>query len=457
MINRNRYPTIIRLGAGLTLLAALSAFAVRAAQAQAPLRLSLGDAARLAANQAAGVQSAIYRVQEARTRVDQARAALKPQINGEPNWTSHTLNSASFGFNFPPPTPDAKPLLNPDGQIIGPVKMWDFRAAASQSLYDPAARQRVEVAKSGVDVAGADVATAAEQAASNAAANYVRALRTEAAVQARVADSVLAAELLGVARDQLTAGVGVGLDVTRAQSQLASARSQLIVARNDRNRSRLDLLRALNLPLDTPIQLSDSLATTGGAGVADEATAVENAMRSRPEVRALDLQAATTQQQIAAIKATRLPSVSAFANDGPNGFINHLLNTYTYGVQVSVPILEGGKRNAQTEEQVAVSRDIDVRRRDLRQQITLDVRSALLDLASAQEQVEAARQRQSLAEQEVEQARERFRAGVASNADVITASATLNNARTAVIDALSAYQGARVALARAEGNVTQLR
>jgi outer membrane protein TolC len=189
----------------------------------------------------------------------------------------------------------------------------------------------------------------------------------------------------------------------------------------------------------------------------DEQTAVNVAIQSRPEIRAADLQLALAQQQLATIKAGRLPTVGIFGNDGQNGFIRNLLNTYTYGIQVSWPVFEGGRREAQTQQQEAVSREIDVRRRDLRQQVTLDVRTALLDLASAREQVEAARERQTLAEQEVAQARERFRAGVAGNADVITASLTLNNARTGLVDALTAYEAARVALARAEGNVTQLR
>jgi outer membrane protein len=104
-----------------------------------------------------------------------------------------------------------------------------------------------------------------------------------------------------------------------------------------------------------------------------------------------------------------------------------------------------------------VARDIEVRRRDLRQQVAVDVRGAFLDIASAREQVDAARDRQRLAEQEVSQARDRFSAGVAGNADVITALATLNTARTGLIDALTAYQAARVSLARAEGTVSQLR
>ena len=98
-----------------------------------------------------------------------------------------------------------------------------------------------------------------------------------------------------------------------------------------------------------------------------------------------------------------------------------------------------------------------VRRRDLRQQIAADVRAAMLDIASAREQMDAARERQRLAELEVEQARELFRAGVAGNADVITALVTLNAARTGMIDALTGYQTARLSLARAEGTVSQLR
>ena len=85
------------------------------------------------------------------------------------------------------------------------------------------------------------------------------------------------------------------------------------------------------------------------------------------------------------------------------------------------------------------------------------MRSALLDIVSAREQVDAARGRQQVAEQELEQARDRFRAGVAGNTDVVIALTSLNAARTGLIDALTAFQTARVSLARAEGIVSQLR
>lgn len=452
-------PKAIRIGAVLSVITALLAFAVRVSSAQtpAPRRLSLGDAARLAAAQAAAVETARLRVDEASARVGEARSALLPQFSAIPQWYANTVNSASFGFNFP--TDSGKPpLLDPNGQIIGPVKLWDFRGSVTQSVFDPQAAGRVRAARANVTAADADVATVAEQAATQGATMYVHALQASALVGAREADSALAADLVNIAQDQLSAGVGVALDVTRAQSQLAAARADLIIARNTRDRALLDLRRALNIDLDAPMVLTDSLQGPEPESPEPEPAAAELASKSRPELRAADLQVAAAEAQLSSLRAGRLPTVGVFGRDGPTGIaLDHLLNTYTYGLQLTWPVFEGGRRDAQQQEQSAVIHELDVRRRDLRQQIAADVRGSLLDLTSARQSVGAARDRQRLAEQEVTQARERFRAGVAGNADVVTASVSLNAARTALINALTSYLNARVSLARAEGNVSQLR
>jgi outer membrane protein TolC len=85
-----------------------------------------------------------------------------------------------------------------------------------------------------------------------------------------------------------------------------------------------------------------------------------------------------------------------------------------------------------------------------------DVRGALLDLSASQEQLAAARERLALGEQEVAQSRERFRAGVAGNADVIIAQLNLDTARSQHIDALASLGMARVSLARAQGHLLEL-
>ena len=119
-------------------------------------------------------------------------------------------------------------------------------------------------------------------------------------------------------------------------------------------------------------------------------------------------------------------------------------------------LFDGFRREGRVQEQVANARETEARLRDLREQSALDVRAALLDLAATREQLDAVRERLAFAEQEVAQAQERFRAGVAGNADVISALSSLNAARTLRNDVLAAYQSARVSLARAVGEVRQL-
>ncbi|PYP53213.1 MAG: hypothetical protein DMD45_01945 [Gemmatimonadetes bacterium] len=120
-------------------------------------------------------------------------------------------------------------------------------------------------------------------------------------------------------------------------------------------------------------------------------------------------------------------------------------------LQVSVPILDGFRREARLAEQDAVVRESQVRERDLRQQIAADVDGALLDLHSAEAQQAVAAERLRLAGQELSQSRERFKAGVAGNIEVIDAQSNLIRARDTDIDARFAAATARVSLARAAG------
>jgi len=102
-------------------------------------------------------------------------------------------------------------------------------------------------------------------------------------------------------------------------------------------------------------------------------------------------------------------------------------------------------------EQDAVVRESQVRERDLRQQIAADVDAALLDLRSADAQQAVAAEQLRLAEDELSQSRQRFKAGVAGNIEVIDAQSNLIRARDGDIDARFAAASARVALARAAG------
>jgi hypothetical protein len=98
-----------------------------------------------------------------------------------------------------------------------------------------------------------------------------------------------------------------------------------------------------------------------------------------------------------------------------------------------MPLFDGLRLESRHTEERAREAEAEAAVRDTRLRVETDVRTALVRVATAREAVVAARVRLDLAEREVAQARERFRAGLSNNADVINASITLNGARDVAI------------------------
>jgi len=452
MASRN---TRRRLGAVLAwLVAAPCLLAAQQPATTTPLRLSFADAVRVASGQAAPVELATLRTTEADARVRQARSALLPSLAISGAWVNRTFNSKSLGISFP--TPPGQPGLP---ELIGPFDNYDGRVRATQTLFDWSSVGRVRAASAQADGTRAERGATVEGAAQTAATAYLRAARAAAVVAARRADSSIAAELVTLAEAQKRAGVSAALDVTRARTQLVTAQGLLIIARNELDRGRIALARALAIDPATPLELADTL--TAGLGSADvpgdRQAALAAALAGRPDLGAEVARGAAARQTGSAIRAERLPRLDLEADYGVNGLtMPSAISTRQVALQVTVPILDGFRREARIAEQNAAVSESRVRERDLRQQITADVDAALLDLRSAEAQQLVAAERLRLAADELVQARERFKAGVAGNIEVIDAQSNLIRARDTDIDARFAAASARVALARAVGVASTL-
>jgi len=411
--------------------------------AQAPVRLSFAEAVRRAAGTAPAVELAALRTDEASARVRQARGAFLPSLSFAGAWLNRDFNSKAQGISFPGvPT------------IIGPFTAYDARLRASQTLLDFSGLARLRAARAQLTGSTAEGGAVSEGAAAGAALAYLRVARAAAQVVARRADSAVAADLVGLAQAQKNAGVSAAIDVTRARSQLVTAAGALLVARNQLDRARIDLARALGLDPWTPIEITDTL--TAALPVAEVPAVAEAivalALARRPDLTAELARGDAARTAKSAINAERLPRLDVAADYGVSGLTpSTSVATRQIGVQVSIPILDGFRREGRAAEQSAVVRESDVRARDLRQQIAAEVETALLDLASAEAQEVIAAERLRLAADEMSQARERFAAGVAGNIEVINAQASLLRARDTDIDARFGAATARVALARAAG------
>ena len=131
--------------------------------------------------------------------------------------------------------------------------------------------------------------------------------------------------------------------------------------------------------------------------------------------------------------------------------------TRQVAVQLSLPLVDGLRRESRLAEQAAVVDEAEVQAGDIRREVAAEVEGALLDLESGRQQRAIAEERLKLAEEELAQARERFASGVAGNIELIGAQSALNAARDARIDARFTIDAARAKLARALGMAARIR
>jgi outer membrane protein len=226
------------------------------------------------------------------------------------------------------------------------------------------------------------------------------------------------------------------------------------VAQNQLDRARLDLARALGtdpargaIPADT---LGGETAVTGAP--TDRAGALAYAREHRAELRSEQARLQRARLERMATSLERLPRLDAAADWGLSGqHRDDWRETHSVSIGVSLPVFDGLRRESRIAEQGAIVTEAEIRSRDTADQVAADVEAALLDLDSGREQRSVALERLRLAEEEVEQASERFRNGVAGNIEVINAQLSLLRARDAEIDARFTVAAARVALARAAG------
>jgi outer membrane protein TolC len=278
-------------------------------------------------------------------------------------------------------------------------------------------------------------------------------VKADADVESAQADVTLSEAVLKQSENQKEAGTGTGIEITRAKVQLANDRQRLLVAQNARHGGHLQLLRAMSLRLDTELELTDKLQYVPVDAVTLDA-AKSQALKERPDLKAQQEREANARLSASATRLERMPSVAAFGDYGSNGTaLNNSVPTRTVGVQVRVPLFDGGRRDARREESVSQYRSETVRTNDLKEQIELDVRLALDGLQSADDQVKVAREGLELANNELTQARRRYDAGVAIGVEVTDAQTRLERARDNQTAALYNYNLARLDLAQAMGRV----
>jgi outer membrane protein TolC len=439
----------LRIPAALLALAAMALPAVGqgTAPAGAPgtIRLSLKDAVSRALDTGTAIRIATASTREAEARAQEAHSYLQPQLSAGGQLANETLNLATFGFSIP-----GQPNVTP------PFNVVDAHIQFAMNVIDLAARRRYEAARAGIKVSQEDQRRLENEVAAAVSSLYVSYGRSSARIDEIRANVELFTRLRQLAVDQKNAGVGTRLDTTRADVQLSRQQQALLVVTNQRDIARLALLRAVGADLGAGLELADDWSQIAYAPPALPA-ALDAARRQRPELTLLDERLRLANLNIEAARAERLPTVGAQALGTESGNrVRDIEWSRTAAVVVNVPLFTGRRIESRVAAAQAQRDQLLIQQNDTQRQVEQEVRQALLGYENAHSRVDLASQNLKLAEDELELASDRFKAGVASSIEVDSAQNTLAFARDTRIDALADEAQARFELARATGEIRTL-
>ncbi|MDE2509505.1 MAG: TolC family protein, partial [Elusimicrobia bacterium] len=403
--------------------------------------VSLRDAIAAAVGSRIDAVSAGERASQARSRSLQAASALLPQLTASLAETrTFKVNLAAQGLSFPgfPST-------------LGPFDTFDARARLTQRLFDWGSWRRAQSGSAAARAANAEEKAAREQVAAAAALSYLEAVRAQRAVAAARADKDVADRLLSLARDRKEQGAATGVDVVRAEARDADSDAALLRAQISETEAKLLLKRVAGWPLGRTLTLTDDFTAASSSAPALEAS-LTAAFGGRAEIEAAEERARAESLAAEAAFGDRVPSIVLTGDYARSGTVpSDAKNVGAVGGAVSVPIFAGGLGKARQEEAESRDRQALADLADVRQQVELDVRTALERLSESSREESASELSLRLAARELEMAQDRYAAGLGASVDVIEAQAELARARSAQVAALAAYHSARVNYAASIG------
>ncbi len=415
-------------------------------QKAAPLKLTLQQAVQLALKQNPSVQIAALNLAESQKESGIALSNLLPEATF--NVSDRAVRSnvqANIGLAIPG-FPKA----------VGPFQVFQTGTTFSAPIFDLSLWRRWQASRKSIESADAQRLSVREQITLLVVSQYLGALRAAAEISAAQSQVALAQALYDQASDMQKHGTATSVDALRANVELQNEKQLLLVAQTNQQIALYGLAKLLNTDPQQQIVLADQLSffETPESNLDQSLT---DAYKSRPEMQQLLAQQQALHYQKTADSESRFPALRFDGDYEQQGLSSStIIPTYVYEAGITFPIFTGGRIHNEIARDQLEMEKINQTLRDERNEIALEVESAAARLASARNQVQVANLGAELAQEEVQQSQDRFKAGVVDNIEVVTAQSALARADENRIAALYEYNQSRADLARAIGRIETL-
>ena len=415
-----------------------------------PLSLTFDDAIRRGLKSNLGLLESEQSSQTARAERITALSVLLPQVTGRLAATDEQSNLKTVGIGVSPNPFFTIPT------IVGPFSYMEAQANVSAKVLDWTARRNLKSARANEEAARLSVLGSRDLVVQAVANAYLQVISDASRVESVKAQVDTDQALYKRTVDQRSAGLAAGIDVLRSEVQLKTEQQVLVAARTQFEKDKLALGRIIGFPPAQVFKLADSAPFAEITGITQE-EALRLALAQRPDYQSSKKLVEAAQQTLAAARAEWYPTVDL---NGFYGAAGPRLTTDSHGVftvtgALNFNIFNGGRIRGDIGKAKAVLKQRSDELADQGAQIDVQVRTAFLDLQSASDQFAVARENLVLANQTLDQARDRFSAGVTDTIEVVQAQGSVASANDNLISALYAHNLAKVELARAMGMTEQ--
>lgn len=370
---------------------------------------------------------------------------LLPNISVRSSETVQQINLAAFGIPF---------TVN-GSTVVGPFAIFDARPAMTERLLDFSALNHLRSAAEIEKAANFNVQDARELVVLVVGNQYLLTLAEAARLDTAKAQLTTGQAIFQQAQDMKNAGTVAGIDVLRAQVQMQQEQQRVLSAENDLEKQRMALARTIGLPLTQQFELTDTVPYAPLPEINLE-QALAEAYARRPEYLAAQARTRAAEMEVKAAYGEALPTLDLdgdYGVIGPN--IGTAQQTYSLGAGIRIPVFQGGKVRADVLQAKSNLNQFRSQLEDLHGRIELEVRSAMLDVKTSDQQVAVAKQSIDLAAEQLKQAQDRYASGVSGSLEVVQSQEAVAVANETYIQALYLNNIAKLALARALGVAEQ--
>ncbi len=404
------------------------------------LQLTLEEAVQRGLKTNLGLLLSNTQIANSRGQRLQDLQALLPSIDGNIKEAFVQSDLAAQGLKIPGfPT------------IIGPFGYTDIRANLTWTVFSLNSLKTYMASRHNFQAAQLSAEDARQLVILTVGNAYLKVLADQAQIESTEQQVSTSKVSLDQATSNHSAGTAPRLDELRAQVDYQSLQQQLIVAKNAKEKDKLALARTIGLPLGQSFEVADK-APYSAFDQPDVQQAIKQALANRKDRQASAEATKGDEEARKAATYDRLPTIKAEADYGDIGVnVRHSHGTGDATGTIMIPIFKEAQYRG--EAQVAQSQ-LDQQRfqqSDLDAQIEADVRDALLDIASSQQQVEVAHSNVQLSAEVLSEAQDRYKAGVSDNLAVSDAQQTVAQADSQYVNSLYQHNVAKLNLARAMG------